>query len=122
MSLAGRSTGRVGDFGLGLTNAGEALDGVFLSAAGFTAGGGVVDGFEVGWVGWVGLPVDFSCDEDAYDFREVAAGFDVFGLSAPFRAVVTPGPSLGPELPLVLPLEPGPLLLWTPMGSLPPSF
>lgn len=94
---AGSSSGRVGDFGLGLTNPpGETVDGVFLSVVGFPAvAGGVVDRFDWSW----GLPTGFGCDEGVV----VAVDLIAFALeAAPFRGVakaasVTAGPR--PALP-----------------------
>lgn len=109
-------TGRVGDFGLGLTNpAGETLLGVvFFSAVGFLSSGGVLDRFADTSVV---LLAGFGCDEGVVAFPLANAGVDAFALSAPFRALGTaprPAPAPGPLLSLLWlrgPLLPGPFLL-----------
>lgn len=113
--LGGSLTGRVGDFGLGLTNPpGETLEGVdFFSGAGFLSTGGVLDRFDGASVV---LPADFGCDEGAEDFPFASAGVEVFTFSVPFKALLTPAPLLVPlpvprrEPPMSLPWLRGPLL------------
>lgn len=113
--LGGSLTGRVGDFGLGLTNPpGEILEGVdFFSGAGFLSAGGVLDRFEDTSAV---LPADFGCDEGVEDFPFASAGVEAFALSVPFRALLIPAPLLVPlpvprrGPPMSLPWLRGPLL------------
>lgn len=113
VKLGGSLMGRVGDFGLGLTNPpGETVEGVdFFSAAGFLSTDGVLDRFEGTSVVF---PAGFGCDEGVEDFPFASAGVDAFVLSAPFRALVTlaplPVPRAAPVRLMSLPWLRGPLL------------
>lgn len=109
----------MGDLGLGFTNPGEIVDGVFFfSAAGLLVGGGVADGFGVGSGA---LPAGLVLDEGVDDATDVVAGFDAFALSAPFRAVLNWAPPPAPALALGPPTWFPPLAPWTPRGPLTPS-